>query len=297
RQGGYVFLARTREQAQRLQQSIELQRRCGLVTRWLEPKRLTRVVPELRLQGVLGASFNPYDAVVFPWPFVWGYAEHAQALGVEVCPFTRVIGIETRGRSITKVHTERGAIRTHVLVNAAGAHSPSIAKFVGIELPTEPHRHEICSSESLKPWLTPLVADLSNGLYFSQSTRGEIVGGVSNPHVQSGDGQHSSSTFLALYARALLRVCPLLGAVKVLRQWAGLYDVSPDKNPVLGPVDELDGFFLASGFMGHGFMMAPVIGKLLAEHIAKGTRLPLLDLWNLRRFKQGRLLDEGLTIG
>ncbi len=297
RQGGYVFLARTRDQADRLEQSIALQRRCGLVTRWLTPKRLVRVVPELRVEGVVGASHNPFDAVVFPWPFVWGYAEHAQRLGVEVCPFTRVVGIERRGRSISEVHTERGSIRTHAVVNAAGAHSPTVAAFVGIELPTHPHRHEICSSEPLKPWLTPLVADLGNGLYFSQSTRGEIVGGVSNARVPKGDNQESSARFLALYARALLRVCPVLGAVKILRQWAGLYDISPDKNPIVGPVDELDGFFLASGFMGHGFMMAPVIGKLLAEHIASGTRLPLFDHWNLRRFKQGRLLDEGMIIG
>jgi sarcosine oxidase, subunit beta len=297
RQGGYVFLARTDAHAERLHQSIELQRRCGLVTRWLTPKRLQGVVPELSVQGLLGASYNPYDAVVFPWPFVWGYAEHARQLGVEVCPFTRVVGIETRGRGIRAVHTERGTIRTHAVVNAAGAHSPEIASYVGIQLPTHPHRHEICSSEPLKPWLTPLVADLGNGLYFSQSTRGEIVGGVSNERAPQGDNQDSSARFLALYARALLRVCPILGSVKILRQWAGLYDVSPDKNPVLGPVDELQGFFFASGFMGHGFMMAPVVGKLLADHIAKGTPLPLFERWNLRRFKRGELLDEGLIIG
>lgn len=297
RQGGYVFLARTVEHEERLQQSIALQRRCGLVTRWLHPKRLARVIPELCVEGVRGASYNPYDAVVFPWPFVWGYAEHAQQLGVEVCPFTRVVGIETRGRSITAVHTERGSIRTHAVVNAAGALSPAVAAYVGVELPTHPHRHEICSSEPLKPWLTPLIADLGNGLYFSQSTRGEIVGGVSNARVPAGDNQESSARFLALYARALLRVCPILGSVKILRQWAGLYDISPDKNPILGPVDELDGFFLASGFMGHGFMMAPVVGKLLAEHIAKGKPLSLFERWNLRRFKQGQLLDEGMIIG
>jgi sarcosine oxidase, subunit beta len=182
-------------------------------------------------------------------------------------------------------------------VNAAGAYSPEIAKFVNVDLPTHPHRHEICSTEPLKPWLTPLVADLSDGLYFSQSTRGEIVGGVGNAKVPEGANQQSSARFLALYSRALLRVCPVLGAVKILRQWAGLYDISPDKNPIVGPVDELDGFFLASGFMGHGFMMAPVIGKLLAQYIAQGTPLPLFERWNLRRFQEGKLLDEGLIIG
>jgi sarcosine oxidase subunit beta len=297
RQGGYLFVARTAEQQQRLAASVELQNQCGLTTRWLEPRKIEGVVPELCLEGVLGGSYNPYDAVVFPWPFVWGYAEDARRLGVEVCPFTRVTGIQTRQRSVTSVETERGAIRTNAVVIAAGAHSPALAAMLGIALPTHPHRHEICSSEPLKPWLTPLVADLHDGLYFSQSTRGEIVGGIANERVPAGDDQRSSMRFLALYSRALQRLCPRLSAVKILRQWAGLYDISPDKNPIVGPVDELDGVFLASGFMGHGFMMAPIIGKLLAEHIARGTPLPLFERWNLRRFKQGQLLDEGMIIG
>jgi sarcosine oxidase subunit beta len=297
RQGGYLFLARSAEQRQRLLDSITLQNACGLETRWLEPARIHDVVPELALDGILGASFNPYDAVVFPWPFVWGYAEGARKLGVEVCPFTRVTAIETIGRSIVRVHTNRGSIGASVVVNAAGAHSPEVAALVGISLPTHPQRHEICSTEPLKPWLTPLVADLGDGLYFSQSTRGEIVGGIGDARAPAFANQQSSARFLALYSRALLRLCPQLGSVKILRQWAGLYDISPDKNPIVGPVDALDGFFLASGFMGHGFMMAPIVGKLLAQHIAEGTPLPLFDRWNLRRFARGETLDEGLIIG
>jgi len=297
RQSGYLFLVRSSQRERVLMQSVELQNQCGLQTRWLEPREVVKLVPELCVDGVLGASYNPYDAVVFPWPFVWGYAEGARALGVQVCPFTRVTGIETAGRSITGVVTDKGVIATNVVVNAAGAHSPEIAAHVGITLPTHPHRHEICSTEPLKPWLTPLVADLTDGLYFSQSTRGEIVGGIGNQRVPTGPNQDSSYRFLALYARALQRICPALGGVKILRQWAGLYDISPDSHPIVGPVDELDGFFLSSGFMGHGFMMAPVVGKLLAQHIAEGTALPLFERWNLRRFKQGRLLDEGMILG
>jgi sarcosine oxidase subunit beta len=168
---------------------------------------------------------------------------------------------------------------------------------VGIEIPTHPHRHEICSTEPLKPWLKPLVADLDDGLYFSQSTRGEIVGGVSNAKVPAGNDQSSSYRFLSLYSRALLRTCPLLGQVKILRQWAGSYDISPDANPIVGKVDALDGFFLVSGFMGHGFMIAPVIGRLMAQHIAEDSDLPALERWNLRRFESGQLLSEGMIIG
>jgi sarcosine oxidase subunit beta len=183
------------------------------------------------------------------------------------------------------------------VVNACGAWSPEIAKLVGVELPNKPHRHEICSTEPLKPWLKPLVADLGSGLYFSQSTRGEIVGGIGQERVPAGLDQNSSFAFLGLYARALVATCPILGKVKVLRQWSGCYDITPDANPIVGQVEGVDDFFQASGFMGHGFMMAPIVGKLLAEHIAKDTHLPMFERWNLRRFKEGKLLSEAMIIG
>jgi sarcosine oxidase subunit beta len=297
RAGGYLFLARTDAAASELAKNVELQNRCGVESELLDPRGISEIVPELSSEGVLAASYNARDAVVFPWPFVWGYAESARALGVTVRPFTRVVDIETRGRSILSVVTERGSIKTSVVVNACGAQSPDIARMLGIELPTHPHRHEICSTEPLKPWLKPLVADLSDGLYFSQSIRGEIVGGIGNERVPSGPDQRSSARFLALYARSLSRACPRLGAVKVLRQWAGLYDISPDSNPIIGPVDKVDGFFLLSGFMGHGFMMAPVVGQRIAAHIARGTGGELFERWSLNRFATGRLLKEGMIIG
>ena len=112
-----------------------------------------------------------------------------------------------------------------------------------------------------------------------------------------GLDQNSSFAFLGLYARALVATCPLLGKVKVLRQWSGCYDVTPDANPIVGGVDTIEHFYQASGFMGHGFMMAPVMGKLIAEHIANDTHLPMFDRWNLRRFKEGKLLTEAMIIG
>lgn len=297
RQGGYLFLARSDAKAKALAESVKLQNECGLPTRLLEPKDARGVVPELSTEGVVAACYNPDDAVVFPWPFVWGYADGARAHGVEVETFTRVSGIETTGKRVSAVVTDKGTIKTSRVVNAAGALSPEVARFAGITLPNRPHRHEICSSEPLKPWLEPLVADLSDGLYFSQSTRGEIVGGISNEKVPHGADQRSSYRFLALYSRSLLRACPILGSVKILRQWAGLYDITPDSNPIVGEVDELPGFFLACGFMGHGFMMAPVIGKLMAEVVAGGPVPEVFERWNLRRFEQGALLSEGMIIG
>jgi sarcosine oxidase subunit beta len=297
RQGGYLFLVRSEEGRRTLEKSVAVQNECGLGTRMLTPREARKVVPELEVEGVVAASYNPDDGVVFPWPFVWGYAQGAEKLGVEIATFTDVVGFRTTGKRIDRVVTSKGEIKTNKVVNAAGAWSPEVARLLGVELPNHPHRHEICSTEPLKPWLKPLVADLSNGLYFSQSMRGEVVGGIGNANVPPGLDMESSTDFLALYGKALLAACPILGSVKVLRQWAGCYDLTPDANPIVGEVDEVDGFYQASGFMGHGFMMAPVMGRILAAHIAEGSDLPMFQRWALRRFKEGRLLSEAMIIG
>lgn len=297
RQGGYLFLVRNEEGLSRLEKSVAVQRECGLATEMLSPKQAQMIVPELSISGVIAASFNAEDGVVFPWPFVWGYAHGAQKLGVEIVPFNEVLGFKTTGRRIDGVLTAQGEIQTNRVVNAAGAWSPEIARMLGVELPNKAHRHEICSTEPLKLFLGPLVADLSNGLYFSQSMRGEIVGGISNHDVPDGLNMDSSHRFLGLYGKALVNTCPILGRIKVLRQWAGCYDLTPDANPIVGQVDEVDEFYQASGFMGHGFMMAPVMGKLIAQHIAEQSDLPLFSRWNLRRFKEGKLLGESMIIG
>jgi len=308
RQGGYLFLARTPAIRERLEQSVTLQKRFGLSTRMLTPNEARRIVPELDTGGIEAASYNPDDGVVFPWPFVWGYAQAARKRGVEVLAWHEVIGFDTTATAIDAVRIRRcgprgtgsgatHAIRTRKVVNAAGAWSPEVAGMLGVSLPNRPHRHEICSTEPLKPWLKPLVADLSDGLYFSQSTRGEIVGGIANEYVAPGLDQRSSHAFLGKYALALVRACPILASVKVLRQWAGCYDVTPDANPIVGAVEEVEHFYQASGFMGHGFMMAPVVGKLVAELVATGANVPTLERWNLKRFKEGKLLSERMILG
>ncbi len=313
RQGGYLFVARTPAIREKLERSVAIQNEWGVRTRMLGPEEVRRIVPELDTSGIDAASYSPDDGVVFPWPFVWGYANAARKLGVEVLPFHDVIGFTTTGARIDGVRIrpstlpsgDRGdnesgdsfIVRTHKVVNAAGAWSPAIAKQLGVDLPNRPHRHEICSTEPLKPWLTPLVADLSDGLYFSQSTRGEIVGGIANDYVPAGLDQASSHAFLGKYAQSLVRACPILAPVKVLRQWAGCYDMTPDANPIVGPVDDVEHFYQASGFMGHGFMMAPVVGKLLAQAIAEDTQAAVFEPWNLRRFKEGALLSEGMILG
>ena len=297
RQGGYLFLARSDEMVKKLTASVELQREHGIPTRMLDAKETKALVPELDTSSIIAASFNPDDGVVFPWPFVWGYARECERLGVDIHTHTRVTELETEGDRITAVVTDRGRIATPKVIVAAGAWSPEVTRMVGVELPSHPHRHEICSTEPLKPFLSPLVGDLATGLYFSQSMRGEVVGGISNVDVPVGLDQHSSLRFLALYARSLTRTMPRLGGVRVLRQWSGCYDITPDGNPLVGKVDEMEGLILTSGFMGHGFMMAPIMGELLARHLLFGEEKELFERWNLRRYREGKLLSETMILG
>jgi sarcosine oxidase, subunit beta len=287
RQGGYLFLARTAREVARLEKNIAIQNRCGVPTRMLEPHKARDIVPELDLTGIMAAAYNPTDGILFPWPFLWGYARQAAAHGVRIFTQTPVGGLEPKKGGGYLSHTPRGAVRARRLVNATGAWSPKLAAMIGVHVPTYPIRHEICSSEPLKPFLRPMVSELTSGLYCSQSMRGEIVGGVTIPGHDSTYGMGSTLEFLATYARRLVRLMPILGEIKVLRQWAGPYDQSPDGNPILGAVPGHPDFFLACGFVGHGFMMAPIVGKLYGEWLTGGEPHEIFARYTLGRFSGG----------
>jgi sarcosine oxidase subunit beta len=297
RQGGYLFIARDADSAHALEENIELQNKCGVPTRALTPAQATKVVPGLNTEGMELCAFNPKDGVLFPWPVVWGMAKAASLHGVEINSFTKVTALETKGRKIASVITDKGRIATKLVVNAAGAWSGQIAKMVGIELPNKPFRHEILICEPVKPFLHPMVSDLSNGTYFSQTMRGEICGGVTVPGEVSSMKTDSSYEFLKTMCRSMVNTLPKLSNLKVFRQWAGHYDITPDGQPILGRVDDLDGFIQMHGFGGHGFMMAPVMGKMTAEWILRKAGHKIFSTYDLGRFARGEVEQETFVIG
>ena len=185
RQGGYLFLARTAKELARLEKSIAIQNRCGVATQMLDPAGAREIVPELDTTGIIAAAYNPTDGILFPWPFLWGYARQAAAHGVRIFTQTPVVDLTPRSEGDFDIVTSRGTVRARRVVNACGAWSPMLAQRIGVTIPTFPMRHEICSSEPLKPFLKPMVSELTSGLYFSQSMRGEIVGGVTVPRHDS----------------------------------------------------------------------------------------------------------------
>jgi sarcosine oxidase subunit beta len=297
RQGGYLFLAQTEGERARMEKNIALQHRFGVPTRLLSPEEARDIVPDLDVSWVVCASYNPRDGILFPWPFLWGYANQAAARGVDIHTFTDVTAIE-RGAGDFLVRTGRGDVRARRVLVCAGAWSPEVARLAGVALPNRPHRHEILSTEPLKPFLGPMVSVLSSGLYLSQSMRGEIVTGITvEDHDDGTIKMGSTLKFLTTLAREIVRVMPRLAGVKVLRQWAGPYDVTPDGNPIVGEAPGVPGLHLCCGFVGHGFMMAPVVAKYYGEHLAGGAPHEFFQRWRLGRFAEGKLEKEEMIIG
>ena len=292
RQGGYLFLAKTRKIADRLESGAKLHNKHGVPTQVLTPDAARDVVPQLTMKDVLLCAYNPEDGVIFPWPFLWGYAQSCQKAGVKVETFTNVVGFEISQGKVLKVRTDRGDIACDQVVLAAGAWSPGVAKLAGVTLPNEPHRHEILSTEPLKPFLGPLVSILDTGLYFSQSMRGEIVGGMGDPKEPAGLNMGSTLRFVKRFSAALTEQLPVVGRIKVLRQWAGCYDVTPDNNPILGRTPGLPNLLQMSGFVGHGFMMAPAVAERMAEWMVKGASDDLFTRFSLDRFQRGAASGE-----
>jgi sarcosine oxidase subunit beta len=297
RRGGYLFLARTKAAGSRLEHNVALQNRCDLPTRMIALEEARELVPELEIgpgvgggaRSFVAACYNPTDAIVFPWPFLWGYARAAERRGVKIQTGVPVTAIERRGDDFV-LTTPAGALTAGRVVCAAGAWSPRVARLAGGVLPDRPVRHEILSTEPLKPFLKPMVSVIESGLYVSQSLRGELVGGVSMPEEPNPEGEvrlGSRLSFLTTMAQGLVALMPRLGHVKVVRQWAGPYDVSPDGNPIVGELPGVPGFYVVCGFGGHGFMMAPVVARHYAAYLDGEAPHPFFTAWRADRFAAG----------
>lgn len=295
-QGGYLVLAYTDEDVSQFERNIELQRGLGLNVESLSPREINEsVVPELNTAGVRMATWCPDDASANPFLATQAYAEAARRLGVQIELFTPARRVLAERGRIVGVETDRGIVSSPIVVNAAGSHSVPLARTVGVELPVSPYRREILVTEPLERFFHPMIISFSFGIYFRQVKHGAVIGGFGDPDEPVAFNETSSLEFLVTMSRKLRHLMPVLSSVKVVRQWAGLYDVTPDAQPILGPVDEIDGFFQASGFSGHGFMIAPKVAELVAQEVA--GRRPDLDIerLNARRFRGETTADRSVV--
>jgi sarcosine oxidase subunit beta len=297
RQGGYLILISDEDEHALVSRTIPRQNALGVPTRLLSPDEMHELVPGLNLNGILGGAYCPTDGTAYPYAVLWAYAEAARRYGVDVRVTTEVLRVSQLEGGGFEITTPDSVFHAPRIINVAGARTRDIAAMLGIGIPTEPHRHEIAVTESLKAFLEPMLISIRKGFYFAQSLRGEIVGGVGDDHDEPTYDQGSTAGFLFKYAKALRDTLPALGNVRIIRQWAGLYDVSPDARPIIGAVEGVDGYYHACGFSGHGFMLSPVVSRLLCELITTGDTSMPIDSLSLSRFAQGQAVKDPYVVG
>jgi sarcosine oxidase, subunit beta len=297
RQGGYLIAVHDETEMKQAEKNVTMQRSLGLKVNILQPEDITKIVPILDVKGMkaIGATFCPTDGHANPFLTTFAYADAARKHGAEIHTHTMVSGLKTAKKAIQGVVTDQGTIQTHIVVNAAGIDSKTIADMVKVKLPLTPLRKEIMATERLKPLFEAMVISFKDGIYFSQQREGQIVGGIPIPEEKGGYKTMPTFAFLTHMAQTLTRYAPVLKHVNMLRHWTGFYDVTPDARPLLGEVKEMKGFIQCSGFSGHGFMISPMVSKLLAEYIADQKTSEVLESLSLERFK-GKHIEKELSV-
>ncbi|MBS3789511.1 MAG: FAD-binding oxidoreductase [Candidatus Thermoplasmatota archaeon] len=296
-QGGYLVLSFHEEEAAEFKENVKLQNKLGVDSKFLSPEEAKEIVPELDISDVVAATFNQSDGTIYPFKVIHGYADRVREIGIDIKEHTEVTDIVTQGDEIKKVKTSEGNIKTDTVINAAGGWSSKVAEMAGAEIPNVPVRHEIMVTEPYKRFLDPMVISFEHGIYFSQSEHGNIVGGIGNPDEEPGLNQKGSLWFLKNFSDTLLDFIPRFSGVHMIRQWAGFYDTTPDAQPILGSVPEIERFYQVNGFSGHGFMVSPMVDKVTAELIL--GEQPSMDIERLRveRFEDMDLEEEGGVVG
>lgn len=291
-QKGYLMMAYTEKEWDQFQKNVEVQHRLGVNSILCTPEEAKEIVPVLNTEGMFGATYNARDGHANPFHTTNAYLKAFERLGGEVNDFTEVTGIEKRGDKVAKVKTTKGDISTPVVVNAAGPWAAPVGSMVGVELPVYTERHQILVTEAVGHLFDPMLMSFSLGIYCQQTPHGSLVMGIGDPNEPKGYDIGQSWQFLKKMSDVMCRLVPALKGVRVIRQWSGLYTISPDAHPILGTVPGVDGYYQAVGFSGHGFMLAPIVGKLISEMIVgKEPSIDISDL-DLGRFERGDLRVE-----
>ena len=292
-QAGYLMLAYTEKEMSQFKKNVELEQSLGIDAKVVTPQEAGEIVPYLNQEGILGGTFCPTDGNVNPLFTTFAYAEAAQRLGVRYYPFTEATEIEIEKGRILSVTTDKGKIITATVVNAAGGYSGPVGKMAGVDIPVYSQRHQILITEHVDSLWKPMLMSFSENFYFQQLPDGGILGGYGDPKNEVIGGNIDSTwQFARTMAKKMVKLVPVLKDVRMVRQWAGLYNMSPDAQPILGEHPKLKGFYLSIGFSGHGFMLAPVTGRLIAELILDGETYIPIDRLDLGRFERGELIYE-----
>jgi len=284
--GGYLFLAHDEANQQAFLANIAVQQAAGLKdVRWVNAAEAKRIVPDLDTAGLLGGAYCSSDGQAYPFAVVNGYAGRIKQLGGRVATFSEVVAILQEGGRVKGIRVGGGHEHySNIVINCAGPWAKDVGRLAGIEVPVEPERHEALITEGVEHMNMPMLVDYrADGGYFQQyKHNGQFIGCYTPDPLVPGLSCDSSFEFLTQMPRRMLKLVPALAEVKVIRQWAGSYEMTPDGNPIVDRT-ELDGFFVVAGMCGHGFMLGPAVGRAAADFVRTGDRDPNIAEFGLRR--------------
>ncbi len=293
RQIGYLFVLTRPQDVESFRGTVELQRRMGVNTEWLDGDGVRRRLPLMRFEDALAGTIHPKDGLADPSSVNLGYLNRARDLGVRVAMETEAIAIQLERDRVAAVNTNHGTVRCEQVVDAAGPWAAEVGQLVGLEIPIRPVRRQMVSTTPIPelPPDFPFVIDFARSLYFHPEGEG-LLTGMSNPDQPADFDQTIDEDWEVVALEAAMQRMPLLEKAGRLASWAGLYEVTPDAHPIFGPT-EIDGFWIVAGFSGHGFMHGPVAGKLMSEFLMEGRAHTVdVSMLDLARFKAGRPIRE-----
>ncbi|AIA56756.1 FAD-dependent oxidoreductase [Acidithiobacillus caldus] len=292
---GHFTLAHSDSAMRTMRWRAEVNKHYGVESEVVDADFVHRVLPMMDLEcgghaPVLGALYHAPGAIVRHDAVAWGYGRGADLRGVEIHQQTAVTGIDVRSGKVVGVNTTRGYIHTDRVLSAVAGSTPAILDMVGLESPIFVHPLQAMVSEPTKPWLDPIIVSGSLHVYVSQSARGELVMGASlDPYELHST--RSTLDFVEGLAAHMLDLFPFLSPLKVVRQWAGMADMTPDFSPIMGKTP-VEGFYLDAGWGTWGFKATPIAGKTMAHTLAENQPHPLIAGFSLDRFTDFSLTGE-----
>ena len=295
-QCGHLTLAHTDSAIAGLRVRAENNQVLGVDSRMIYPDEIRKLVPAMDMSDqprlpVMAALYHPPGGIIRHDAVVWGYARACDRLGIEVHPYTEVTGVRVTRRKAQSVITTRGEISAGTVVNATAGWASMVAKLAGVTLPIVSHPLQACVTEPLKPFLDKVIVSASLHVYVNQTDKGELVIGAEIDPYQSYSLKGTLPT-LEQMASYTLELFPQLSGLRVLRQWAGICDMTPDYAPIIGVSREVENYYVDVGWGTYGFKAAPAAAKLLAELIATRKTPKLIEAFSPARFYGGQLVGE-----
>lgn len=294
-QRGHMTLAHNDSSLRTMSWRAEVNKLQNIDSKVIHPDEIKRRVPYLDTSAnarypILGALYHPPGGIIRHDAVVWGYARGADAAGVHIHQETEVTGIETAGGKVTGVRTDRGTIATGTVVNCTAGWASTVSDLAGVPMPVQTFPLQAAVTEPVRPFLETVIVSGSLHVYVSQTDRGELVFGASVDPFASYSTR-GSLEFIEGLAGHVLELMPSLGKMRLLRQWAGLCDMTPDYSPIMG-FTPVDGFLVDVGWGTYGFKAGPVSGEAIAECIATSRTPEIIGPFGLERFAKGDLVGE-----